>query len=575
MKEIVNGIRKILERRKRKKLLWLLLVMLIGAGFETLSVTMVIPLIGVVLNPVLIEENALIRSLCEQLLIQKHSTFVAFCIVALIIIYVIKNAYMFWGQRVCTDFAMTCSTDLKNRLTELFFHKGYEYYVEHDTNDMYQIIMGDSSRVVGIVQNLLGIMTEAVVAFCLSFTILLIDPAMTAWAVITLLISVLVLITCIRPRAHKIGKEFVEHSIIRNKWVFQGLRGIKEIKVLQAEAHFVDNVKKESALIQKTESRRVVYSAVPRMFVETVCVCSMFSYMLYFVMSGKDLSLILPALGAFAMAAIKLMPAATRIASAVSSINYAKKSLERVVAVIDETEDGQNQYGVLPCVNGAAGDSLCIRGVSYRYPSVEKDVLHEASVTMPLGKVLCVIGESGAGKTTVADLILGLLKPYEGEIFIRRKGGKELKVGYIPQNSFLLNDTIRRNVAFGMQEDEIDDAKVWSCLEALGLSEYVKELPNGLDTCIGEGGIRMSGGQRQRIGIARAIYRECDFLILDEPTAALDKATEFVVLDTIRKMAAEKTFLIIAHNRYTIEACDVVYEVEDGKIHMVEGEEKW
>lgn len=576
MKEILNGIRKVLDNDKRKKLLWFLLIMLVGAGFETLSVTMVIPLIGVVLNPVMIEENDLIRRLCEQFNIRDHQAFVSFCIIALIIIYIVKNVYMFWEQRICNDFATECSIDLKNRLTEMFLHRRYDYYAEHDTNDMYQIIMGDSGAAIGIVQNLLSIMTEVVIALCLSLTILFINPVMTVWAVITLLLSVIVLIAFIRPRAQKIGKVYVEHSIERSKWVFQGLRGIKEIKVLHAEPFFLDNVKKEAGILRKLQKKRVTYSAIPRAFVETVCVCSMFGYMLFFVLTGEKLELLLPALGAFAMAAIKLMPAATRIAGAVSGINYAKKSLERVIAVIDEVVAEQdNIYGVLPAVDGMGDDSLCIRNVSFRYPSVERDVLRDASVTMPLGKVLCVIGESGAGKTTIADLILGLLTPSEGEIFICRKGGKDLKVGYIPQNSFLINDTIRRNVAFGIQEDEIDDTRVWSCLDAMGLSSYVRELPEGLDTCIGEGGIRMSGGQRQRIGIARAIYRECDFLILDEPTAALDKATEYIVLDTIRKMAAERTFLIIAHNRYTIEACDIVYEVADGKIQELGETVKW
>ena len=219
-------------------------------------------------------------------------------------------------------------------------------------------------------------------------------------------------------------------------------------------------------------------------------------------------------------------------------------------------------------------DMLYMKDLSYRYPSGSRWILEHANAAFPLGQITCIIGESGVGKTTLADLLLGLLTPDSGEIYVNTEGKKEMKVGYIPQNSFMLDDSIKGNIAFGLEDQNMDEKKVMECLQAVGLDSFIKSLPDGLDTPIGEGGIRLSGGQRQRLGIARAIYRDCDFFILDEPTAALDKDTEFIVLDTIREMAKKRTFLIIAHNIYTIEACDVVYEVAGGTLVPVK-EKKW
>ena len=577
MIEITKKILSLLKPDQKKRLFCLFFAMLIGAVLETISVALVVPMIQAILNPELVSKNRYIRIFIESFFPTQNGSFLSFSILALILIYLLKNLYMFLEQKLCAGFSSDCSMRLKNMLAAFYLRRHYEHYLTTNTNDIYQLILNDTSSVVTIIQNMLMILTESVIAVFLAAAIFVIDPIMTVWAVLTLLVVVILILAVIRPRISRIGNQCIDHNIRRSNWLIQGLRGIKEIKTLHTEDYIISHIAGESKSLRSLECQNAVYSSVPRMFVETVCVCSMLGYLYFLVLSGVDLSLVLPAVSAFAMAAIKLMPAAIRISGAISGIHYRKKSLDRICDALKEgTGEESRIYGRLLCRDEKEEpqDMLYIKDLSYHYPSGKRKILDHADASFPLGKISCIIGESGVGKTTLADLILGLLIPEAGEIYANKSGTASIKTGYIPQSSFMLDDSIKGNIAFGLDKDHIDDKKVMECLQAVGLESFIKSLPEGIETQIGEGGIRVSGGQRQRIGIARALYRDCDLFILDEPTAALDKETEFIVLDTIRSMARDKTFLIIAHNIYTIEACDLVYEVKDGKLELAK-EKKW
>ena len=577
MREIRKKIAILLNSDQKKHLLLLFFAMLMGALLETLSVTLVVPMIQAILDPELAEKNRYVGGICAKFPMVRRDSFLAFCIGALILVFIIKNLYMFWEQKLCAGFSSDCSRRLKNRMTDFYMHRSYEHFLTTNSNDIFQLIVNDTSAVVSIIQAILTILTESVIAIFLAAAIFFINPFMTTWAVFTMMVVVAVILTVIRPRTGEIGNQVIQHNIRRNSWLVQGLRGIKEIKTLRTEDYIVDHIEREAEMISRLECRNAVYASIPRMFVETVCICSMLGYLYLLVMLGVELEQVLPAVSAFAMAAVKLMPAAVRISAAVSLIHYRKKSLDRIVGALEDASDERcHVYGSIPCrtVEHEMADMLYMKDLSYRYPSGSRWILEHANAAFPLGQITCIIGESGVGKTTLADLLLGLLTPDSGEIYVNTEGKKEMKVGYIPQNSFMLDDSIKGNIAFGLEDQNMDEKKVMECLQAVGLDSFIKSLPDGLDTPIGEGGIRLSGGQRQRLGIARAIYRDCDFFILDEPTAALDKDTEFIVLDTIREMAKKRTFLIIAHNIYTIEACDVVYEVAGGTLVPVK-EKKW
>ena len=319
-------------------------------------------------------------------------------------------------------------------------------------------------------------------------------------------------------------------------------------------------------------------NSTPRLLIETIAVAGMIGYMLLVMMRGTSLSTLLPQLTVLMAAATRLLPSANRINNYLTSIAYFEPFMMNVTDNLQqEIHDGSVSYNSddyrkkkevtkLPVKEHIEMTDIC-----YKYPNTDSYILNKAAMSIPVGKSVGIVGTSGAGKTTIVDVLLGLLKPESGKIYadgadvMQNYQGWLKNIGYIPQTIFMVDSTIRKNVAFGYPDDEIDDNKVWNALKEASLDEFVKNLPEGLDTQIGERGIRLSGGQRQRIGIARALFEDPEVLVLDEATSALDNETEAAIMDSINRLHGKKTLIIIAHRLQTIEKCDMVYRIEDGK----------
>lgn len=295
------------------------------------------------------------------------------------------------------------------------------------------------------------------------------------------------------------------------------------------------------------------------------------------ILMGREIETLVPTLGAFAMAAVKLMPSANRIVGAISSISYSMPAVDKLIEHLDALAEFEKNGITYDSAKKADVDLVIderveLRNITYHYPNTEKNVLEDASMVIPVGKSVGIVGTSGAGKTTAVDIMLGLLRPQVGNVLVddvdvmNDYQGWMSHIGYIPQMIFMLDSSIRANVAFGVKPEEIDDEQVWHCLEEAQLAEFVRGLPEGLDTMIGERGVRISGGQRQRVGIARALYENPDLLLFDEATSALDNETEAAIMESINSLHGKKTMVIIAHRLQTIEGCDIVYRVKDGKI---------
>ena len=321
-----------------------------------------------------------------------------------------------------------------------------------------------------------------------------------------------------------------------------------------------------------------LYNATPRLLIETVAIAGMILYMMLRLAWGTPVVDIMPQLITLAAAAMRLIPSANRINNYLTSISYFEPFFMGVTdnlqeEIRDENVDyDETTYRTKKHVEKLpVTKEIWLKDVTYRYPNSDVLIFDHASMCIPVGKSVGIVGTSGAGKTTAVDILLGLLRLQSGEILadgveVREHYESWLKnIGYIPQTIFMIDSTIRKNVAFGCAEDEIDDRKVWQALQEAQLDEYVRGLPEGLDTGIGERGIRISGGQRQRIGIARALYEDPEVLVLDEATSALDNETEAAIMDSINRLHGRKTLIIIAHRLQTIEKCDIVYRVENGQ----------
>ena len=379
----------------------------------------------------------------------------------------------------------------------------------------------------------------------------------------------------LKPIMHKAGEDNQNYYSSLFKWISQTVQGIKEVKIICKEQYFVDEYQKCGRGYVNAVQRYSLYNNVPKLMIETVCIAVMMSYMIVLTLTGTSTENMLEVLSTLAAAAFVLLPAVNRINNQINSIAYFEPFFMGVSDNLqDEIDDNKVDMSFATDEQEKLPLERCIelKDITYAYPNTEKLIFDHADLTIEVGSAVGIVGTSGAGKSTIVDVLLGLLEMRNGGIYadgvnVKTKYRSFLKnIGYIPQMIFMLDDTIRRNVAFGVHDEKIDEAKVWEALKEARLDEFVRSLPEGLDTGIGERGIRLSGGQRQRIGIARALYYDPEVLILDEATSALDNDTEAAIMDSVNRLHGRKTLVIIAHRLQTIEKCDVVYRVEDGKI---------
>lgn len=430
----------------------------------------------------------------------------------------------------------------------------------------------------GLILAVLQLFSEAIVFICLAAVILITDVWMAVTVTVLLVAALLVIMCVLKPVMRKAGEENQDYYSSLYKWIDQSVMGIKEIKIANKENYFINEYAKCGAGYVNAVQRYNLYNATPRLLIETVALGGLVAYMMFRILGGAPVTTIMPQVGALAAAATRLIPSANRINNYLTSISYFEPFFMGVSdnlqqEIRDETiEYDESAYRKkLEVEKLKIRDKIELKDIVYKYPNSDVLIFDHADMEIPIGRSVGIVGTSGAGKTTVVDILLGLLELQSGQILadgveVRRHYHSWLKnIGYIPQTIFMIDASIRKNVAFGYADEDIDDEKVWRALKEAQLDGFVRGLPEGLDTSIGERGIRISGGQRQRIGIARALFEDPEVLVLDEATSALDNETEAAIMDSINRLHGKKTLIIIAHRLQTIEKCDMVYRVEQGK----------
>ena len=373
----------------------------------------------------------------------------------------------------------------------------------------------------------------------------------------------------------KLGEQNQKYNAKLIQWINQSLGGIKEVKVLEREEFFVSSYKDNYKKLIKGARINELLVAIPKYIIETVCIVGLLAAIVIKIYFGRrETASFIPQLSAFAVAAFRLLPSVGKINSYINSILYCKPSLDLIYKDFKDIEghEVKEQSEKTDLNNYEFVQEINVNKISYQYPGTENDVIHDVSFKIPKGKTIAFIGSSGAGKTTTADIILGLLIPQKGEIMVDdwnafdHMSSWHRMLGYIPQSIYLCDDTICNNIAFGVKEEEIDMQAVQDALKKAQLYDFVNSLPQGMNTFVGDRGVRLSGGQRQRIGIARALYHNPDVLVLDEATSALDNETEQAVMESIENLKGIKTMIIIAHRLTTIQNADIIYEVTEGKV---------
>lgn len=579
MIKIVKKMNRLLDGRQKRRMVLIVFLMLVGGILESLSISVVIPVIEVLLDPDAVVTNKYFSWLYQALHLKSVTQFTVVMMLALIGAFVLKNVFLFLQNVVQLRFVYTNQFATSRKMMINFMNRPYEYYLNADTAVIQRSITSDVNNMYGLILSLLQLISEAVVFSCLVAVLLVVDAQMIL-TVAALLLVVLVLIkVVIKPIMVKAGQENQDYYSGLFKWIDQSVMGIKEIKIANKEQYFINEYAKCGYGYVNAVQKYNLYNSTPRLLIETVCIAGLVIYMLIVMLQGASVTEMMPQLTTFGLAAMRLIPSANRINNYLTSISYFEPFF---MGVSDNLQEDIHDENVVYDAEAYAHakkvtkmdvhKEIMLEDITYHYPNSETLIFDHANMGIPVGSAVGIVGSSGAGKTTIVDVMLGLLRLQTGRILAdgvdvnTNYEGWLKNIGYIPQTIFMIDATIRKNVAFGIADEDIDDDRVWEVLKEAQLDEFVRSLPDGLDTGIGERGIRLSGGQRQRIGIARALFEDPEVLVLDEATSALDNDTEAAIMDSINRLHGKKTLVIIAHRLQTIEKCDMVFRVENGKI---------
>ncbi len=574
MLQILKKLNRLLDRKQKKTMVWLTIMMVIGAGLQTAGVSMILPVVSLVMDKEALYKEGLLHELFVLVGGGSEIRFTVLVMLALIFVFIVKNLFLYFQQKATLAFVYTNQFRTSERMMKNYLRRGYEFYLNADTAVVQRNITSDVNNMYALILSLLTLLSDAIVFVFLVTFCFKQDPAMTVLIAGVLVLLLFLIKKVLKPILYKAGEDNQNYYSGLFKWISQTVQGIKEVKISCKEQYFVTEYVKCGKGYVNAVQKYSLYNQVPKLLIETICVICMMGYMMYMIFSGVTSEDMLTTLTAFAAAALVLLPCVNRVNNQINNIAYFEPFF---MGVSDNLQDEINGDKVDMSYATDNDEKLPIehqielQNIVYAYPNTEKLIFDDANLTIPVGASVGIVGTSGAGKSTVVDILLGLLKVKSGRILADGKDVNDnyrawLKnIGYIPQMIFMLDDTIRKNVAFGVPEDKIDENRLWEVLKEAQLDEFIKTLPDGLDTGIGERGIRLSGGQRQRIGIARALYNNPEVLILDEATSALDNDTEAAIMESINRLHGKKTLVIIAHRLQTIEKCDIVYRVENGK----------
>ena len=582
MLRVTKKLLYILTKKQRRFTFVLVVLMLLGGIMESLSVSLMLPLVTAIMESETWKNEWYSQIICKLFHVSNQRQYVIVLLVILIIVFVLKNAYLIFEYKIQYTFIGRCRYQMQSELIHSYIRKPYSFYLSADHGEIVRIIDNDVTGAFNLLTSVLTFYTEIVVSIILSVTIMVMSPKMAIGMTLVLLIELLIIAKVIKPFMRKTGDNHREQAAIANKWLLQSLNGIKSIKVSKKEDYFESNYKIHAKQNSNYIAKYQTYTNLPRLLIEAFTIAGVLVIMFILVIGGAELESLVPQLSAFIVAAIRLLPSVNRMSSSINQIPFYEGGIDAINRVVKNLDIPESPADECQLKNkndiSFFSKEILVKDISFSYPDSEKVVLDKAEMVIKAGQSVGIIGPSGSGKTTTVDIILGLLNPMKGKVLV---DGVDIldelpewlsHLAYIPQSIFLVDDTIRANIAFGIDEKDISDDKVMKVLEESQLADYIRELPNGIDTTVGEQGVRLSGGQRQRIGIARALYTNPDVLVFDEATSALDNETEAAIMESINHLKGKKTLIIIAHRMTTIENCDVVYRVENGKINKVKGE---
>ncbi len=563
----------ILPTSKKPKALILLGLMIIGMLLEMLSVGFILPIIVLLNDTQLAANNPYLLNILAFLEYPSQTRLMMIAVFFLLVVYSLKNAYLAVLVWIQSKFIFNTQIELSGELFKRYLYQPYTYHIQKNSAALINNLQVELNLfIVYMLSPGMMVIAEGMVVFGLVGLLLVYEPVGTLMAFGIYLVAGGLFLVLTRKRISNWGKQRQTQEELRMKHAQQGLIGIKDVKIFAKEMFFLEQYKKHSSLSLRMNQRNSFVHSLTRLWLEVLAILGLTLLFTGMYLQGKSLNEILPVLGLFAAVSFRLMPSISRIVSATHHLRFGHAVTE---VIFQEFNNTKLKSDITHHENMSFKQDISLEDISFQYPSAEKSALDNINLSLKKGQMIGFAGPSGSGKSTLIDLLLGLLSPTKGKIVVdghdikNNLRGWQKNIGYVPQSIYLTDDTLRNNIAFGLAEHEIDNNAIQQACSVAQLSQLIDELPNGLDTILGEHGIRLSGGQKQRVGIARALYHNPEILLLDEATSALDTDTETAVMNLVTALKGQRTILIIAHRLSTLDECDLIYKIEQGRITSV------
>ena len=554
----------VLQPKERRSLSGVFLLILVGTIFETVSVGLMIPVLSVIASD---ERKISLFFLTIEPSFNK-TQLIQLAVGLMLVVYVVKNVFLAVSAWIQRGFLTRVTSRIAARMLEVYIRQPYAFHLKKNSSSLIRNTQDAQLIVAGGIEPMLTILTEGLVAIALFSVLVAIEPLGTICVIGVLLVATFVFQRFFDQKLQRWGalRQIQKGAIIQT--IQQGLGAVKDVQVLGREDWFVDEHSERQSIDANLLRRINTVQAIPRLWLEVMAIAGLVGLVVIMLATGKDVDKIIPTVGLFAATSFKVLPSINKLVNSRQTLKVSRSTIETIHHDLGLSVS-TNQAGLNSSFQFKAVE---VAHLDFKYEQSENLVLSNINLKIVSGEAVGFVGQSGSGKSTLIDIMLGLLQPQNGSVLINGQSIEDQKkswqktIGYIPQTIFLMDDSLRRNIAIGIADNEIDEVAILEALKSAQLEDFVASLPEGLDTVVGERGVRLSGGQRQRIGIARALYHRPSVLVLDEATSSLDTETERGVMQAVQALQGDKTVIIVAHRLSTVEYCDRLYRLDAGRI---------
>ena len=568
---MISTLKKInflITKRQRKGLVILTFLLFIGMFLEIFGLGILIPTISIILDPEITDKTPFILTIRNFFSEFSDLSFVFLFLGALVFVYLIKTIFIIFLTHKQNRFLSNMIAYISNNLFINYMNQPYSFHLNRNASELLKNIQLEIAGLSVFLLSLITLFIEGGFTISVIATLIYIEPI---GALSIGLFYGLLSISFFQFTKNKLktwGKLRQDLDSETTKIALEGLGGIKDLIILGKTSFFTEMFSSKNYTKARVNSNNSTISQLPRFYLELLSIIGLVSFIVLLLFQGKDTTSLISILGVFVAATFRMIPSLNRIIAGVQSMKYYSPSLDIIYEELKiDTSNGQ---AALENMQFNFQNEINLENIRFSF-NEDRVILKDINLKIKKGQTIGIIGESGSGKSTLIDLIIGLHKPTSGQILIDGVSGFQMdqqwrkKIGYVSQSIYLTDDTIKNNIALGVQKNEINDLRISELLKQVQLEEFISNLKFGVNTKVGERGVQLSGGQRQRIGIARALYHDPDVIILDEATSALDNETERDLMESFNNLIGVKTIIMIAHRMTTLKDCDFIYKIEKGE----------